>query len=73
MFSEKYFNIFSGIHSVIVALLAAKAEFKYDPVLIQAIDIANSITELGFPATLIDEPGTGEAEIELRVQNYQSS
>jgi Cu+-exporting ATPase len=54
---------------VLVALLAAKVEVKYDPTAVRAADIAASITELGFPATLLDDPATGEGEVELRVSH----
>lgn len=47
--------------------MAAKAEVAFDPNKIRAIDIASSISELGFPTTLIEEPGTGEGDIELKV------
>jgi len=47
--------------------MAAKAEVTYDLNKIRALDIAASITELGFPTTLIEESGTEEGEIELHV------
>lgn len=48
--------------------MAAKAEVTYDPDKIRAADIASSISELGFPTTLIEESGTGEGEVELKVR-----
>lgn len=46
--------------------MAAKAEVTYDPSEILPQQIANAISDLGFPADVIEgESGPGEVEIEV--------
>lgn len=56
------------MHGVLVALLAAKVEIKYDPTVVSPSTLASSITDLGFQATVLDEAGNGDGEVELRVR-----
>ena len=54
------------MHNVLVALMACKAEVEFDPSRVLPSQIANSITELGFPSTIIEEEsGAGKVELEV--------
>lgn len=41
---------------------------KYNPFEVKPAAIAASISELGFSCEVINEPGTGEDEVEIRVR-----
>nr|XP_026483378.1 copper-transporting ATPase 1 isoform X1 [Vanessa tameamea] len=54
---EKHCAKLNGVHSIVIALLAAKAEVRYEPAKISALAITDSITELGFPSELMSDSG----------------
>ncbi|XP_036893849.1 LOW QUALITY PROTEIN: copper-transporting ATPase 1-like, partial [Sturnira hondurensis] len=57
-----------GIYSVLVALMAGKAEVRYNPAVIQPPMIAEFIRELGFGATVIENADEGDGVLELIVR-----
>ncbi|NXF18538.1 ATP7B ATPase, partial [Rhodinocichla rosea] len=56
-----------GIVSVLVALMAGKAEIKYKPELIQPLEIAQLIQNLGFEATIMEHNAETEGQVELLI------
>ncbi|NXO17262.1 ATP7B ATPase, partial [Oriolus oriolus] len=56
-----------GIVSVLVALMAGKAEMKYKPELIQPLEIAQLIQNLGFEATIMEDNAEIEGQVELLI------
>lgn len=66
---EKHCRKIKGIHGVLVALLAAKAEVTYDPKTITPQGIAESITELGFPTTVLTDMDTSKGHIAVTIGN----
>ncbi|ERE65394.1 copper-transporting ATPase 1 [Cricetulus griseus] len=57
-----------GIYSVLVALMAGKAEVRYNPAVIQPPVIAEFIRELGFGATVMENADEGDGILELVVR-----
>lgn len=56
-------SCFVGCHKILVSLLAARAEVQFDPSLVTALEIAESISELGFPASIMVQSGAGQSEV----------
>ncbi len=67
---EKHVKKLDGVHSILVALMAAKAEVRYDPARVMPHQIANSISELGFPSEVIEggPDGSSNGRVELRIK-----
>lgn len=59
--------VLSGILSVLVALMAGKAEVKYNPDVIQPVEIAQLIQDLGFEATVMEDYTGSDGDLELIV------
>ena len=57
----------SGVKSVLVSLLAQKAEVKFDPAYLIPSQIANKIMELGYVATVMETETAGQNTIEIAV------
>ncbi|KAK9507900.1 hypothetical protein O3M35_007664 [Rhynocoris fuscipes] len=65
---EKHcYNKLPGVNNILIALLAAKAEVKYVPSLIEPEEIAKSITELGFPSEVLSAEESWEGRVTLKI------
>ena len=63
------FPIYTGVHSVLVALLAEKADIQYDSELTDPSQLVGEIEDLGFGASLIsDSEGYQQGKIDLNVR-----
>ena len=52
---------------MLVSLIGQKAEVKFDPAYVMPSQIANRISELGYPATLVENDTVGDGVVELEV------
>ncbi|XP_021533993.2 LOW QUALITY PROTEIN: copper-transporting ATPase 2 [Neomonachus schauinslandi] len=57
----------AGILSVLVALMAGKAEVKYNPEVIQPLEIARLIQDLGFEAAVMEDYTGSDGDLELMI------
>ncbi|XP_067944060.1 copper-transporting ATPase 1-like isoform X2 [Watersipora subatra] len=69
---ERNLSKVKGVKSVLVALIAGKAEIQYDASYILPGQIANKVNDLGFEATVIDE-GTTQGIVELMISGMTCS
>ena len=59
-----------GIVSVLVALMAGKAEVKYHTDLLDAIAVMQLIEELGFGASLLEDDAVPQGKLALTVRPH---
>ncbi|KAM6178193.1 copper-transporting ATPase 2 [Rhynchocyon petersi] len=58
----------AGILSVLVALMAGKAEVKYNPEIIQPLEIARLVEDMGFEAAVMEDYTGSDGSIELIIR-----
>ncbi|XP_059201718.1 copper-transporting ATPase 1 [Centropristis striata] len=58
----------AGIYSVLVALMASKAEVRYNPEVIEPVKIAECVMELGFTASVMENYEGSDGNLELVVR-----
>ena len=56
-----------GVHSILVSLMAQRAEVKYDPAYVLPSQIAAAITDLGFSSKVNEAEGLGQGTVDLTV------
>ncbi|KAL2088165.1 hypothetical protein ACEWY4_016993 [Coilia grayii] len=57
----------TGVASVLVSLMAGKAEVRYDPEVLDAAEVAKLISSLGFGATFMETGAVTEGKLDLTV------
>uniref|UniRef100_A0A8D3EEP0 P-type Cu(+) transporter n=1 Tax=Scophthalmus maximus TaxID=52904 RepID=A0A8D3EEP0_SCOMX len=57
-----------GIYSVLVALMASKAEVRYNPEVMDPVKIADCVKELGFTASVMENYEGSDGNLELVVR-----
>lgn len=62
-----FFCLNSGIYSVLVALMASKAEVRYNPEVIDPGKIADCVKELGFTSSVMEDYEGSDGNLELVV------
>uniref|UniRef100_A0A672RHE6 P-type Cu(+) transporter n=1 Tax=Sinocyclocheilus grahami TaxID=75366 RepID=A0A672RHE6_SINGR len=67
-FERRTYFIIIGVHSVLVALMASKAEVRFSPSIIDPQRIAEFIRELGFTASVMENYDGSDGILELVVR-----
>ncbi|XP_061690064.1 copper-transporting ATPase 1 isoform X2 [Syngnathoides biaculeatus] len=62
----------SGIYTVLVALMASKAEVRYNAEMIDPVKIAECVNELGFSASVLENYEGSDGNLELVVKGMTS-
>ncbi|KAL7303648.1 hypothetical protein TKK_0003793 [Trichogramma kaykai] len=70
---EKHCKKLVGVKKIMVSSISSKAEIDYDSNEIRPVDIASSVTDLGFQSILINEKGSQIKEIELLITGMTCS
>ncbi|KAK6299309.1 hypothetical protein J4Q44_G00308190 [Coregonus suidteri] len=65
---ERNLNNEHGIYSVLVALMASKAEVRYNPEVMDPLKIAEYVRELGFTASVMENYEGSDGSLELVVR-----
>ncbi|KAG1658461.1 Copper-transporting ATPase 1 [Nymphon striatum] len=64
---EKKIMKIEGIKYILVSLMAQKAEVKYDPSYLIPSQIANHVSDIGFPSKVIDDNECNDSAVTLRI------